>query len=835
MPLYTFGGTPSDVLTDAAGNVVPNYPVLIRVAGTGELITALFEVDGTTPIGELRTNILSSSAPGAIRSFKADAQAIEYEYLDGNGQPVRWYQAGRELAAAALQAAEGFADDLDDKLDKTGGTVTGDLTIEGALSAPNVLDAPAARLFVVTGAVGNGVADDRAVIQTQLDAAHTAGGGIVLIPGGKTYGVSTFLVVYDSTTIWAYGATLKATANSGLLRNFLDSETFAAYAGHSRISVLGGTWDGNASDAGVGTVTSTTNIMNWVHASDITVRDATFMNTSSAHACEFNAVDGGRVENCRFLGFKDNSGTRAFSEAVQIDMAKSGSSSIGLFDNTPSKNIRVEGCYFGASSRLASHGRAVGSHTAAAGVTFDNIQVIGNRIDAMGQEGVFGFGWRRAAIADNVITGCGMSGISAAMYDYSSIATSPHTLAIHGNTVEGSASDSGIRVVGDTGYKMPGVSISSNVVRDITGNAIHAEHCAAPDISGNQCDDTTSTGIYAHLSDGAVVSSNVMRNAGSNGINVSGTVGACVTGNTIDTTATNFGIFVGQSGSTDSTDALVSGNTVNAAFSAGIRCSTDAARCTVTGNKVRKGGVSANGITLAATAVDCVVTNNDVSGNAWSAATAFAFTTAAPITGPGNMTAVPGSNLVDTDLTALPALEAALRPTGRYETTSRLRCGTASTPTSGSLYLVPIWLPKGFVVSSITFTSGGTAAVTPTNYWFTLHNSSRVALARTADQTTTAWAANTIKTLAVAQTTAGAGTSYTTTYSGLHYLGVMVKATTQPNLVGEGSVADVVASVSPGFGGTDTGMTTPPTVTAGAFTAGAFGAGSGIMAYAYVA
>lgn len=830
MPLYTFGGTPADVLTDAAGNVIPNYPLLVRVAGTGELITALFEVDGTTPIGELRTNLLSSSTPGAVRPFKTDAQAIEYEYLDGNNNPVRWYQAGRELAATALQAAEGFTADLAGKLDKTGGTITGSLAVTGNVTAPNVTDLPAARWYVVTGAVGNGVADDRAVIQAQLDAAHTAGGGLVFIPPGKTYGISTFLVTYDDTVIWAYGATLKATANSGLLRNFTDSETFALYAGHSRITVLGGTWDGNASDAGVGTVTSTTNIMNWVHASDITVRDATFMNTSSAHACEFNAVDGGRVINSRFLGFKDNSGTRPFSEAVQIDMAKSGSSSIGLFDNTPSKNIMVSGCYFGPSSRLASHGRAVGSHTAAAGVTFDDVQVIGNRIESMGQEGIYGFGWRRAVIADNIITGCGMSGISVAMYDHSSIATSPHTLAIQGNTVEGSASDSGIRVVGDTGYKLPGVSITGNVVRDITGNAIHAEHCAAPDISGNQCDDTSSTGIYAHLSDGAVVSGNVMRNAGSNGINVSGTIGACVTGNMIDTTATNFGIFVGQSGSTDSTDALVSGNSVNAAASAGIRCSTDAARCTITGNKVRKGGVSANGITLAASAVDCVVTDNDLSGNGWASATAMAFTTAAPITGPGGMTTLPGSNLVDGDLTPLPSLESAMRPAGRFETTSRLRCGTSSTPASGTLYLVPIYLPKGAVISNIGFVSV-TGITTPTNWWFTLHDSARVAVARTANQTTTAWASNTAKTVAIAQTTAGAATTYTTTYTGLHYLGVMYTGSAL-TLMSEGTMAQL-GDLAPAFGASSTGQTTPPTVTGGAFTAAA-PSGAAICAYGYV-
>ena len=235
---------------------------------------------------------------------------------------------------------------------------------------------------------------------------------------------------------------------------------------------------------------------------------------------------------------------------------------------------------------------------------------------------------------------------------------------------------------------------------------------------------------------------------------------------------------------------------------------------------------------MAASATGCTVMNNDFSGNAWNAAAAMSVSTSTPITGPGGMTALPGTNLVDGDLTPVPALEAAISPAGRYETTSRLRLGTASTPVSGALYLVPIWLPKGLVVSNISFTSGSTAAVTPTNQWFTLHNSSRVALARTADATTAAWAANTTKTLNVAQTTAGSASSYTTTYTGLHYLGFMVAAGTMPNIVGEGSLPAGVANASPGFGPTNSSQTTPPTVTSGAFTAAAF-AGAGILAYGY--
>ncbi|MFF9088661.1 right-handed parallel beta-helix repeat-containing protein [Streptomyces sp. NPDC014991] len=843
MALYTYGGTPADVLVTATGDVVPDYPLRVRRAGTGELVTALYEMDGTTPIGELRTNPASSAQPGAVRPFRvADVTAIDFEYLDAAGNPVRWYQAAREVAAGALEAAQSALAEAGGKLDLADPdpqTVTGPVEFASPISAPNLDNQSAVRWFAVTDATGNGSTDDRAAIQAQLDAARTAGGGVVFVPPGRTYGVSTFLTIYDNTVLWAYGATFKAIGNSGILRNFGGSETFAGYGGHSHITLLGGTYDGNAADGTTGSVTAETDVINFVHGSDITVRDVTVLNTSTAHALEFNSVDGGRAIHCQFYGFRDNSsgGTRGFSEAVQIDMAKSGSSSIGLFDNTPSKNIRVEGCRFGPSSRLGNFGRAVGSHTLTSGVVYDNIKILDCTIDGALQDGIYAYGWSRALIRGNTIRNTGNSSIRYALPDPATTPISPLGITIRDNHCEAAASDSGIRVIGAAAYRLPLVSIVGNTVRSITGNGVHTEYCAAPNVGRNEVDSTSGTGLYGHYSDGVNVTANTVRNAGSNAINVAGSVGALVASNTVDTTTSNFGIFLGQGadGATNSTDALVVGNHITAAASAGIRFSTGSARGTATANKVRKGsGGTANGITLAATATDCALLSNDLAGNGWNTATALSVSTAAPTTGPGGMQALPGTNLVDGDLTPLPALEAAMRPAGRFETTSRLRCGTASTPTSGTLYLVPIWLPKGAVISTITFVSGGTAAASPVNWWFSLHDSSRKMLARTADQGTAAWGANTVKTLPIAQTTAGSATSYATTYTGLHYLGLMIKATTQPNIIAEGSVFDAIASAPPGFGGTDAGMSAPPTASGTGFTAGPFGTGAGIMAYGYV-
>ena len=92
---------------------------------------------------------------------------------------------------------------------------------------------------------------------------------------------------------------------------------------------------------------------------------------------------------------------------------------------------------------------------------------------------------------------------------------------------------------------------------------------------------------------------------------------------------------------------------------------------------------------------------------------------------------------------------------------------------------VALPLMNGDVVTNLTFLSGATQAGTPTNWWFALYDNSATPalIAQTADQTSTAWAANTAITLALSA-------PYTATKTGVYYAAVMVKATTPPTLAG---------------------------------------------------
>jgi hypothetical protein len=137
-----------------------------------------------------------------------------------------------------------------------------------------------------------------------------------------------------------------------------------------------------------------------------------------------------------------------------------------------------------------------------------------------------------------------------------------------------------------------------------------------------------------------------------------------------------------------------------------------------------------------------------------------------------------------------------------YETAPRWSVANATflTLVSGTLQLAAIGLPAGLTVTSISWMSGGTALATGTHAWFALYDSSRNLLKQSTDDTSPAWAANTLKTYNLSA-------AFTTTYEGLYYIGVMVAATTPPNLNATVTHANVTGLVSILAGSSSTGLT----------------------------
>lgn len=135
---------------------------------------------------------------------------------------------------------------------------------------------------------------------------------------------------------------------------------------------------------------------------------------------------------------------------------------------------------------------------------------------------------------------------------------------------------------------------------------------------------------------------------------------------------------------------------------------------------------------------------------------------------------------------------------------------------SGALRLVGgVVIPAGRAVNSITFVSNA-AAVSPTNQWFCLVDQSLNVIAKTSDDTTTAWAASSAKTLNLTST-------YTPSSEIAVYCGIVVVAGTVPSLTGV-SGSSVLNGLAPAFTVTSTsGLTTPASLGATATNTGTIG------------
>jgi len=142
---------------------------------------------------------------------------------------------------------------------------------------------------------------------------------------------------------------------------------------------------------------------------------------------------------------------------------------------------------------------------------------------------------------------------------------------------------------------------------------------------------------------------------------------------------------------------------------------------------------------------------------------------------------------------------------------------TTAPTASGTLFMQAIYLKAGITVTSISISSATTAANGPTHWIMGLYSGARALLATSADQTSTAWGANTMKTLAM-------GTPYVVPSSGIYYIGFFMTASTAI-ITTKGNTAKTggqLAGAAPILHGatSDTGLTTALPNNAGTITVG---------------
>lgn len=125
--------------------------------------------------------------------------------------------------------------------------------------------------------------------------------------------------------------------------------------------------------------------------------------------------------------------------------------------------------------------------------------------------------------------------------------------------------------------------------------------------------------------------------------------------------------------------------------------------------------------------------------------------------------------------------------------------------TTGTVYMVALWIPAGTKVTNVNFVSGTTAVNTPTHWWVGISDSTGKQQAHSADQTTTTTGIAGTRTLV----TKAMVTPYTTTYSGTYYALISMTATANATLSGiiAASIDNMVAGI---IGGVSASTQTTP-------------------------
>lgn len=334
------------------------------------------------------------------------------------------------------------------------------------------------------GAIGDGVADDAAAIQSALDEANRIGGAEVYVPDG-VYAIKTRVRIYSYTRLrLSPGATIiRAGAFTPMLIPGIGDVD--GYDGVHDIEIIGGTWDGNQAQFS----TQFTNLT-FMHVRNVVIRDARIINNYNSHYIELNAARNAAVLNCYFSGF---AGVRS-TEAIQLDLAKSSSQFpyYGNYDNTPCDGILIQGCVFEDCDR------GIGSHSATANVFHKNVRIIGNHFRNLTGQGIRAYQWRWVTISGNT---------------FDKVRT-------------------GIEIRPGAGTDASNIGqfvIANNVIKDVIGpdlgygiwiNGEAEARIYDVIISGNNIYNTLDDGIFTNEMRHGTISGNTVRNAGDQGINI---------------------------------------------------------------------------------------------------------------------------------------------------------------------------------------------------------------------------------------------------------------------------------------------------------------------------
>lgn len=411
----------------------------------------------------------------------------------------------------------------------------------------------------------------------------------VYVPDG-TYDFATLPVFVPANTriTLAPGAVIRrAAASNNIFQNVLSTSTAGGYSGNSNIIIEGGTIDSRGAyyrsiDADVSAV------ILFGHCENVLVRDMVIKDVYGYHAIEFNSVKSGSAVRVKMIGFVDTaSGSRDHSEALQIDLARSGGA-VGPGDSTPCRDISVTNCYFGASGTAGTQAwpSGVGSHSGALGIRHRFIKVTDNVFEGTTHYAVKPYVWSEAVVSGNTFYGCN-GAVWARTLDIAGDSQASNDLVIQSNTITDSgARGPAIHLQGEATGRIWDSVVSGNVIRNSGQQGINVAYSTRVIVAENTITGTTSHGIKADFTEDISLTGNRISNAGVYGITCTDTVETLCSTNRISN-INGIGIYF-----SDGSAALIQNNDIRSCntgggSSSGIRVKSFD-RVTLSGNSYRK-------------------------------------------------------------------------------------------------------------------------------------------------------------------------------------------------------------------------------------------------------
>lgn len=455
------------------------------------------------------------------------------------------------------------------------------------------------------GADSSGTVDAAPAIQAALNDARDRGGAQVLVPPG-VYLIGATLRIYTNTrlTLMA-GAEFRRNHGGTMLLNGDAGQNFPGYTGHSGIVIEGGLWNMRGTTAGM---TSSAMCMSIGHATDITIQDLEIRDLPGYHGIELNSTNHALITNCRFRGYVDP-GARDFSEAIQIDLAKSVGvfGGFGPYDHTESKDITITACHFGDSGTAGTTAwpRGIGSHSATITKWHRRIRISECSFENILQFAISAYNWEDVTITGNTFVACG-SGVrlrTVILTDLedtkkpdgtqTSASQDMRNITVTGNSFRaGGGYDNVIIAQGETSGTILNLAITGNVIDGTSGNqsGIRLNRVSRAVVADNVIANVENTGISTENQNNTVISGNVVWTAGDHGITMVSSDNSNLIGNTVRD-AGDSGIFVNGPGTDIQVrDNFVDGANRNNTSSYAIRFSTTGVTgIAVSGNKCRPG------------------------------------------------------------------------------------------------------------------------------------------------------------------------------------------------------------------------------------------------------